>query len=238
MVPDVAEGPGFERWVVLLAGGIGSRFWPASTPGRPKQFLPLASSRPLISDTIERARALAPASNILIVAGEHLAPLLRRDLPDLQPEQLLLEPQARGTAAALAWAAHEISQRSPNAERTVMVSLHSDHVIRPLEGFVTTLERAMDGAARFDRLCTVGVRPSRPETGYGYVEIGESLSPGVFAVKRFVEKPDRETAERYVEDGSFVWNSGLFVWRPQVLLAEFAEHTPATSPVSSPAYRR
>jgi mannose-1-phosphate guanylyltransferase len=216
----------FERWVVILAGGIGSRFWPASTPGRPKQFLPLASERPLIVDTVERARALTSADKVLIVAGRSLKPHLERQLPDLPAEQLLLEPQARGTAAALAWAATEITRRATDPDRAVMISLHSDHVIRPLEGFTATLNRAIDAAGRTGRLLTVGIVPGRPETGYGYIEAGVSLSPGVLEVKRFIEKPDRETAQRFIDQGSFLWNSGMFIWRPAVLLSELTAHTP------------
>ena len=217
---------GFERWAVVLAGGIGSRFWPASTPGRPKQFLPLATARPLIVDTIHRAQGLAPIENILIVAGEHLRPHIAKHLPDLGPDQLLCEPQAKGTAPALAWAAREIIRRSQRPNDTVMISLHSDHVIRPLDQFVSTLGQAVEGAGNLDRLLTVGVTPSRPETGYGYIEVGSALTPGIFEVKRFVEKPDRATAEGYLATGQFVWNSGMFVWRPQVLLSELAAHTP------------
>ncbi len=220
------EFVGFERWVVLLAGGIGSRFWPASTPSRPKQFLPLASARPLIVDTLDRAHTLAPASNVLVVAGERLRPQLQRHLPDLRPEQLLLEPQARGTAPALAWAAQEILARARDPERTVMISLHSDHVIRPRDKFVSTLERAIDAAATLDRLLTIGVRPTRPESGYGYIEVGKALQPEVFEARRFIEKPDSETAAALLSQGGFAWNSGMFVWRPTLLMAELAAHTP------------
>jgi mannose-1-phosphate guanylyltransferase len=215
-----------ERWVVILAGGIGSRFWPASTPTRPKQFLPLASERPLIADTVERARALAPLSNILVVAGQPLRAQLERHLPELAARQLLLEPQARGTAAALAWAAREIIARARRPERAVMVSLHSDHVIHPLPGFVASLERAMQAAHSLDRLVTVGITPRRPETGYGYIEVGDALQPGVHAVRRFVEKPAPETAARFLERGGYLWNSGIFIWPPERLLAELMAHTP------------
>ncbi len=216
----------FDRWIVVLAGGIGSRFWPASTRKRPKQFLPLVTHQPLIVDTIERARSLAPAENILIVAGKHLEPHLRKHLPDLRPDQLLLEPQAKGTAPALAWAAHEIAARAPAPEAAVMVSLNSDHVIRPLDRFVDTLAAAIRGAGGRGRLVTLGIRPTRPETGYGYIEMGERLDPDLYAVRRFVEKPDRETAQGYLDRGGFVWNSGMFVWRPDVVLSELAAHTP------------
>jgi len=217
---------GFECWVVILAGGIGSRFWPASTPNRPKQLLPLATARPLVVDTVERACALASTDNILIVAGEHLRPHLAHHLPELAPEQLLCEPQARGTAPALAWAAQEIISRSGQAEQTVMVSLHSDHVIRPLDGFVSTLQKAMDGALGLDRLLTIGVPPSRPEIGFGYIKVGDAIGSSVLQVERFVEKPNRETAEAYLAQGDFLWNSGTFVWRPQVLIDELGAHTP------------
>lgn len=216
----------FERWVVILAGGVGSRFWPASTPQRPKQFLPLATSQPLIEDTLDRAVALAPASNVLIVAGKHLRPLLHKYLPDFPRRQMLLEPQARGTAPALAWAAREIIARSQRSDRAVMISLHSDHAIRPLEGFLSSLGTAVVAAGDLDRLVTIGIPPTRPDTGYGYIEVGDELAGAVSQVKRFVEKPDLDTAQRYLAAGNFVWNSGMFVWRPQVLLAELAQRTP------------
>ncbi|NIN70891.1 MAG: NTP transferase domain-containing protein [Gemmatimonadetes bacterium] len=222
----MSEESRFERWVVLLAGGIGSRFWPASTPRRPKQLLPLASGRPLIVDTMERARALTDASRVLIVAGEHLRSHLESHFPDLAQDQLLLEPQARGTAPALAWAASEIIARAERTEQAVMVSLNTDHVIRPLGDFVSTLELAVEAAGDLGRLLTVGIRPDRPETDYGYIEVGERLTPGVFEVRRFVEKPDKETATGYLARGGFLWNSGMFVWRPQLLLAELDARTP------------
>lgn len=222
----MSDRAAFDRWIVVLAGGIGSRFWPASTRSRPKQFLPLATSEPLIADTLARARALAPAKQILIVAGAHLEPHIKRHLPELGPDQLLLEPQARGTAPALAWAAHEIASRARRPGAAVMISLNSDHVIRPLQSFVDTLAAAIAGAGRLGRLVTLGIRPTRPETGYGYIEMGERLDDDIYAVRRFVEKPDGDTAQSYLERGSFVWNSGMFIWRPDVVLAELAAHTP------------
>lgn len=216
----------FEIWPVLLAGGIGSRFWPASTPSRPKQFLPLTSDRPLIQETLDRAGALAPLDRTLIVSGAALKGLFDRHLPDLPPETLLLEPHGRGTAAALAWAAREIQTRSTDPGRSVMVSLHSDHFIRPAESFIATVEGAVEAAGRLGRLLTLGVPPARPETGYGYIEVGAELATGVREVRRFVEKPDRDRAEEYLRQGAFLWNSGIFVWRPDVLRAELEAHTP------------
>ncbi len=221
----MSQVDGFEPWVVLLAGGIGSRFWPASTPQRPKQFLPLASSQPLIRDTLERAHKIAPAERTMIVAGEHLRSLLAEYEPDFPTNQILIEPEPRGTAAALAWAASEIVSRSERPERAVMVAMPSDHVIRPLERFVQTIERAVSGAGSHGKLLTVGVRPSRPETGYGYIQVGEALDEKIFSVVRFVEKPDLETAQDYLTRGGFLWNSGIFIWRPEVLLDELEAHT-------------
>ncbi len=219
------EDAGFECWVVLLAGGIGSRFWPASTRRRPKQFLPLATTQPLIVDTIDRAKSIAPQSNILIVTGEHLRAHLQQYLPDFPVDQIMFEPQARGTGPALAWAAQEILSRALQPDRSVMVSLHSDHVIRPKELFATSLRQAVEAAGRLNQLLTIGVSPSRPDTGYGYIEVGTELAPNVFKVRRFIEKPDHEVAQQYVARG-FLWNSGMFVWRPQLLLSELDAHTP------------
>lgn len=228
----VSGNGGFEPWAVLLAGGIGSRFWPASTPNRPKQFLPLASSQPLIRDTLERARAVASPSNVLIVAGRHLEALIGEYLPDFARANLLIEPQARGTAAALAWAAQEIISRSSNPERAVMIAMPSDHVIHPPSSFAATIKTAVEAAGRTGRLLTIGVPPSRPETGYGYIQVVKPASAPqpqpteVFEVTRFVEKPDLATAQDYVADGEHFWNSGIFVWRPHVLLDELTAHTP------------
>lgn len=210
----------------MLAGGIGSRFWPASTPRRPKQFMPLASSRPLIEDTLERAYAIAASSRVLIVAGGHLRDVIAEYLPDFPTDQLLVEPEARGTAPALAWAAVEIERRASDPARAVMIAMPSDHVIQPLNRFVATLERAITAAGDLGSLITLGIRPSRPETAYGYIEVGPATKAEAFEVARFVEKPDMERARKYVEAGRFLWNSGIFVWRPGTLLDELRTHTP------------
>lgn len=205
---------------------MGSRFWPVSTRERPKQLLPLASERPLIVDTVERARALVDDEHLLILAGEHLAAPFRRALPDLPEASYMLEPQARGTCPVLAWAAWEVARRDPEA---VLVSLHSDHLIRPLSAFLDTVR----GAARLARaerlLVTVGVRPDRVETGYGHIQPGPALpAPGgleAFRVAAFHEKPDADTAERYLEAG-YLWNSGIFAWKASVFLEEVVRHAP------------
>jgi len=217
---------------VILAGGVGSRFWPASTPARPKQLLPLASERPLIRDTVDRIVPLVPPERLRILTGGHLAEPILSALPELGPGNLLLEPAARGTAPVLAWAAAEIERRDPEA---VMVSLHSDHVIHPPEAFRALIARAAELASAHRRLFTIGVTPTRPETGYGYIRVGPELpraesetagAPPGHEVAEFVEKPDRETAERYMASGEYLWNTGLFVWRAADLLDEMERVSP------------
>jgi mannose-1-phosphate guanylyltransferase len=209
-------------WAVILAGGVGSRFWPASTPSRPKQLLHLASNQPLIRDTVERIAPLVPAERLRVLTGATLAAAISREMPELGPGNFLLEPRAAGTAPVLAWAAAEIEKRDPDG---VMISLHADHVIHPTTAFHARLELAADLAVRHRRLFTIGATPTRPETGYGYVKLGAPLDRG-YEVDGFVEKPDAATAQRYVADGRYLWNTGLFVWRAADLLEQIEQHTP------------
>lgn len=228
------EGPGSagsanpHLWTVILAGGIGSRFWPASTPSNPKQLLKLGSDQPLIRDTVERILPLIPSERLRILTGQHLADPILGVLPELGPGNLLLEPRAAGTAPVLAWAAAEIERRDPEA---VMISLHADHVIAPPERFRERLALTARLAAEHRRLFTIGAVPDRPETGYGYIRTGEPLprvTPAAetgYEVDSFVEKPDLETARRYLRQG-YLWNTGLFVWRVADLLDQLERHTP------------
>lgn len=197
-----------------------------STRERPKQLLPLASERPLIADTVERARALVADGHIRILAGEHLAASFRAAIPDLPAGSYLVEPEARGTCPVLAWAAWEVARRDPAA---VLVSLHSDHLIRPLDAFADTVRSAAHLARTRDLLLTVGIRPDRVETGYGHIQPGDALeAPGglrAFRVAAFHEKPDADTARRYVDAG-YLWNSGIFVWKASVFLDEVRRHAP------------
>ena len=210
----------------MLAGGSGSRFWPVSTPTRPKQLLPLAGSRPLVVETLERARALAGDDRIRMVTGAALVSPFRAALPDLPLDAYWVEPAARGTGPALTWAAWRALQRDPDA---VLLSLHSDHAIHPLGAFVVGMRAAAALAQRERALVTVAVDPDRPETGYGYLQPGAPLDPveGIpaFRVSAFHEKPDAATAERYVREG-YAWNSGIFAWRADVFLDEVRRHAP------------
>lgn len=225
------SSPDRHLWAVILAGGIGSRFWPASTPARPKQLLPLASDQPLIHETIERITPLVPIERVRILTGGDLAPAIRAAVPELTRENFLIEPRAAGTAPILAWAALEIEKSDPDA---VMVSLHADHVIDPPDDFRRCVSHAADVAVRNERLVTLGATPDRPETGFGYIRPGAPLptlaaSPGSadgLAVERFVEKPDLETARAYLADGGYLWNTGIFIWRVRDLIAQVERHTP------------
>ncbi len=210
-----------DAYAVILAGGIGSRFWPASTPRRPKQLLPLAGPDPLIDQTLTRARGLVGGDRILVVTSAELAEAFA-PLRTARGVTFLREPRARGTAPALAWAAHELERRDPGC---TMISLHADHRIDSADALTETLERGLEVAAEGYLVC-VAARPDRPETGYGYVRSGASLGRGAFEVESFVEKPDAATAADYLADGRYLWNTGIFVWRAADLLAAVDAHAP------------
>lgn len=214
---------------MILAGGVGSRFWPVSTPARPKQVLPLAGELPLVRQTVERVLPLVPAERIRILTGAHLGQAILQATPQLSQASLLLEPRARGTAPVLAWAAHTLLREDPDA---VMISLHADHVIAPESAFRDLLVSASAASVRHQRLFTIGARPTRPETGYGYIRPGAELDAGSGAhvVERFVEKPDAATAERYIAEG-YLWNTGLFIWPAALLLEQIRRHTPELAPL-------
>jgi mannose-1-phosphate guanylyltransferase len=215
-------------WITILAGGVGSRFWPVSTPARPKQLLPLASGQPLICDTVDRVQSLVPTDRIRILTGAHLADPILRAVPVLTAENVLVEPKARGTGPVLTWAAAQIARTHPDA---VMASLHSDHVITPDDAFQQLLLAAARCAVQHQRLLTIGITPTRPETGYGYIKPGARLDTefDAYDVQQFVEKPDRELATQYIQRG-YLWNSGLFVWPVRLFLDEVARHASEIAP--------
>ncbi|TVR64399.1 MAG: mannose-1-phosphate guanyltransferase [Gemmatimonadales bacterium] len=223
--PPLARPPNLHA--VILAGGIGSRFWPASTPERPKQLLPLASPRPLIRDTVDRALGLVQEHRLHLLAGAHLTAPLAAALQEAGgAASFWVEPRARGTGPVLTWAAHRIARSDPDG---VMISLHSDHFIDPEAAFHATVRRAVEVAQGEDLLLTVAIPPDRPETGYGYLRPGDPIpgdaGPSAWRVGSFVEKPDRDTAEAYLQRGYF-WNSGIFVWSVRRFLAEVRLHAP------------
>jgi mannose-1-phosphate guanylyltransferase len=212
------------RWAVLLAGGSGTRFWPLSTPENPKQLLPLAGPGSSAEDSVERLAGLIPRERTLVVAGAGLADRLRERL-NLAPENILVEPHAASTAPALIWATWEAQRRDPEAE---VLSLHADWAVGDAAAFRDTAGMALAAARRHDRLVTVGIVPSRPETGYGYIVPGPPLDASARSVARFSEKPDAATALDLMVAGA-LWNSGLFAWTAARLLAEVETHTPEVS---------
>jgi mannose-1-phosphate guanylyltransferase len=214
-------------WAVVLAGGVGSRFWPLSTPRRPKQLLPLAGERPLLRDALERLAPLVPPERTLILTNAQLAADVRALAPEVPGDQVLAEPRPAGTAAALAWAARLIAER--DGGDAVMTCTHADWAIADPERFRVTLRRAIDAARAQRALVTVGIVPGRPETGYGYIAPGEPVYDGARRVARFVEKPDAARAAE-LRDAGYLWNSGIFVWRVDDFLAELDAHTPEVAP--------
>jgi mannose-1-phosphate guanylyltransferase len=215
------------RWAVVLAGGVGSRFWPMSTPDRPKQLLPLASAEPMLADALARLAPIVPIERTLVLTNASLVDAIAKLAPALPRENLIAEPKPAGTAAALAWGAHLIAQRG--ARDDVMISVHADWAIGDAEGFRAALLAAAETAAREHALVTVGIVPVRPDPGFGYIQPGEPAGPVARHVARFVEKPDRERAAAMVRDG-YLWNSGIFVWRAGDFLDELAAHTPEIAP--------
>ncbi|HEX6629648.1 MAG TPA: mannose-1-phosphate guanylyltransferase [Gemmatimonadaceae bacterium] len=221
-----------KLWAVVLAGGVGSRFWPLSTPARPKQLLPLVGREPLLVDTLERMTPLVPAPRTLILTNAELTDAVRAALPAVPAENVLAEPRPAGTAAALAWAAREIRGRA--GDDAVMLCVHADWAVADPAGFRAVLETAAQVAEREHGLVTVGIVPTRPEIGFGYIQPGEPVAGGARRVARFVEKPDRARAEALCAGGC-LWNSGIFAWRVGDFLAEIAAHTPEVAPALAAA---
>lgn len=208
-------------WAAVLAGGSGTRFWPLSSSRRPKQFLSLAGNEPLLVQGVRRLEGLIPLERILVVTGRGLVEPTREMLPQVPRENILGEPRACSTAPALAWASWLAWQQDPEA---VVLSLHADWHVADAAAFRETARRALEVAARYDVLVTVGMQPTRVEIGYGYIQPGKPLEDGVSLVERFVEKPDAVRAAELMRQGA-LWNSGLFAWTAR----RFFEETEAVA---------
>ncbi len=208
---------------VILAGGSGTRFWPLSRAKKPKQFLALATERPLIAETFLRVEPLCPSSRTWVVCGKDHAAGVRAALPNLPDAHLLVEPAARNTAPAIGLACVHALREDPDATLIVLPSDH--HIARP-DAFREALQAAARACQNGD-LLTLGIKPTRPETGYGYLRRGGQKAPGVYAVEAFVEKPDAATAQRYVADAAYAWNAGIFVFRADAMLEALRRHLPA-----------
>lgn len=215
------------RYAVIMAGGSGTRLWPLSRKGEPKQLLKLFSGKSLLQLAFERARALLPADRILVCTGAAYSHVVKEQLPELSDENLLGEPEGRDSLNAVAWPAAVLTRRDPEA---VIATLTADQLISPIDAFVSALEDGYRAAEELGALVTFGVVPTNPHTGYGYLQRGKELDGFELAseVTEFKEKPDEQTAIEYLESGQYWWNAGMFVWQGKVLLEQLEKLQPAT----------
>lgn len=213
-----------HRYCVIMCGGVGSRFWPYSRADRPKQFIDfLGTGRTLLQMSFDRILPIVPAENVIIVTNEQYAPIVKEQLPELKDDQILLEPARRNTAPCIAWAAYHIAARDPEAS---MIVTPSDHLITREREFEKSVETGFDFVENNNALLTLGIKPVRPETGYGYIQIGDEVATGVRKVKTFTEKPNLELAKVFLETGEFFWNSGIFLWKASTIIEALRNHAP------------
>lgn len=215
-----------NRYCVIMCGGVGSRFWPKSRFRKPKQFLDFfGTGRSLLQMTYDRILPLCRKENIILVTNVAYLNIIHEQLPEIAPENILLEPAGRNTAPCVCWAAHNIQARNPNA---VIATVPSDHLILREDRFISTMEECFSFASGCDALLTIGIKPTHPHTGYGYIQLGAEVKdcPGIRKVKSFTEKPNLEMARLLVESGEFYWNSGMFIWRTDAILKAFEKCAP------------
>lgn len=216
-----------NNYCILMAGGIGSRFWPMSTEAFPKQFHDvLGIGRTLLQLSFYRMLLVCPAENILIVTNEDYKDLVAEQLPEITEDQILLEPSRRNTAPCIAYGCYKIKKRNPKAN---IVVAPSDHLVMKQDVFKETIETAIAQAEKEECLVTLGINPSRPDTGYGYIQFMDadnSVSSQVKKVKMFTEKPQLELAQEFLASGEFYWNSGIFIWSAEAIINAFKQHLP------------
>jgi mannose-1-phosphate guanylyltransferase len=220
------SSPGF--YPVILAGGRGTRFWPLSRKRLAKQLLPLNTKKTMIQETVARLLPLAPAGNFWIITNGDLREPILQQLPDLRPDQVLAEPVGRNTAPAIGLAAFLLERTDPDA---VLALFPSDHVIFSEDKFLANIRSAIEIASAGPNIVVLGIHPTRPETGYGYIEAGTPAESGELQVIRFTEKPDLETARKFLAAGNYYWNSGMFVWSARTLAGALREHLPDTASI-------
>ena len=222
-----------NNYCVIMSGGVGSRFWPYSREAKPKQFLDIfATGRSLLQMTYDRFAKVIPKENFVIVTNAAYRDLILEQLPELNADQILLEPMRRNTAPCIGWATYHIQAKNPNANILVTPA---DHLILQEDIFDDAIRRSLDYVENHPQLVTLGVRPSRPETGYGYIQVSDIREDNFVQVKTFTEKPNRDMAQVFYESGEFLWNSGMFAWNVKTIHAAFDEHLPALTSILNEA---
>lgn len=212
-----------NKYCIIMAGGIGSRFWPMSRQSMPKQFLDIMGiGRSFIRQAYDRFAPIVPAENFLVVTNANYKSLILEHIPELKPEQVLCEPIGRNTAPCIAYAAYSLLKINPDAE---MIITPSDQYIADEENFRSIIEECVDFAAHHDALMTVGIKPTRPETGYGYIQVSDQNK--ISRVKCFTEKPNAELAQTFISCGEFLWNSGIFVWKVSSIIEAIERYLPS-----------
>lgn len=214
-----------HHYCVIMCGGVGSRFWPISRNDRPKQFLDfLGSGKSLLQLTVERISHVVAPENIILVTNRQYETIIREQLPEVKSSNILLEPARRNTAPCVCWAAHHIYALDPEA---TIVTLPSDHLVLKEMAFVDAVEKGLAFVEREERLLTLGIKPTNPNTGYGYIQQGpDAGQPGFKKVKSFTEKPDIEMAGMFLRSGEFFWNAGIFLWKASSILNAFSRYSP------------
>ena len=214
-----------HHYVAIMAGGIGSRFWPMSRTAYPKQFLDvLNTGKTLIQWTYERYTQFIPAENIYIVTSEEYVSIVEKQLPNLPKENILAEPSKKNTAPCIAYISFKLAQKDPQA---TFVVAPSDHLILEQENFQKIVEQSLDFVSNIKALATLGIKPTNPNTGYGYIQYeGLEVSKGVYKVKTFTEKPTVEIAASFLASGDFLWNAGIFAWKASTIIAAFEKYQP------------
>ena len=223
---EKGDCPQFHIHVVIMAGGIGSRFWPLSTPEFPKQFIDiLGCGRSLIQLTVDRFKGICPESNFWVVTNQAYVDIVKEQLPGIPDAHILAEPAARNTAPCIAWACWSIKREDPDAN---VVVTPSDAVVMNPDEFRRVISGALNFTAGHDFIVTIGIKPNRPETGYGYVKTVQmgTVPNCIILVEEFREKPDLETAKRYLKDGNYLWNAGIFVWNVKTITDSIRVYKP------------
>lgn len=218
-----------HTYVIIMAGGVGTRFWPFSRTNYPKQFHDvLGTGRTLLQQTADRFEGVCPPENIYIVTSDRYKDLCQQQIPTLSDDQVLCEPIARNTAPCIAYACYKIAQRDPQAN--IVVS-PADHIILKEDDFKNTIRAALEATADHDILVTLGIQPSRPDTGYGYIQYISEPGAVINRVKTFTEKPHLELAQQFLDSGEFVWNAGIFVFNASAIVKAFEQYLPETAEV-------